>query len=81
MSKGWLHFLRGAFEPPLHPLDHGMIRKYVKQRLSVVYPELRTDTQALENAYHTLSLEPRPGIGKDEAPTVFELVLPDSLKI
>lgn len=79
MSKGWLQFLKDAVEPPLHRLDHGMIKKYVKQRLAVVYPELKANPIALEQAYQTLSLEPRAGVGKDEAPTVFELVLPESL--
>ena len=80
MTKGWLEFLKGAFdlEPALHPLDHGMAKKYIKQRLGVVYPHLNNNPVALERAYHSLNLEPRLGVGKDEAPTVFELTLPES---
>ena len=44
----------------------------------MVYPDLRNNPVELERAYRALNLEPRPGIGKDEAPTVFELSLPDS---
>ena len=75
-----MQFLRGAFdlEPKLHPLDHGMAKKYIKQRLAVVYPHLRNNPVELERAYRALSLEPRAGVGKDEAPTVFEMSLPDS---
>ena len=80
MSKGWLDFLKDVVDPPLHRLDHALVRMYVKQRLAVVYPELRRDPHALEAAYRTLSLEPRPGVGNDEAPTVFELILPDPVK-
>jgi hypothetical protein len=81
MSKKWLQFFKGAFdlEPALHPLDHGMAKKYIKERLGVVYPQLRNDPVALEKAYRALNLEPRAGIGKDEAPTVFEMTLPESV--
>jgi hypothetical protein len=80
MSARWLQFLKGAFdlEPQLHPKDRGMAKKYIKERLAVVYPDLRNNPVELERAYRALNLEPRPGIGKDEAPTVFELSLPDS---
>ncbi|MEO7932412.1 MAG: hypothetical protein ABIT76_04545 [Chthoniobacterales bacterium] len=81
MSNRWLQFFKSAFElePALHPLDHRMAKKYVKERLVVVYSELRNDPLALERAYQALNLEPRLGIGKDEAPTVFELSLPESV--
>ena len=53
-----------------------MARRWIKQRLVAVFPELRNNPAALERAYQTLSLEPRPGQGGDEAETVFELRSP-----
>jgi hypothetical protein len=53
-----------------------MARRWIKQRLTAVFPELRNNPAALERAYRTLSLEPRPGQGADEAETVFELRVP-----
>ncbi|MCE9609239.1 MAG: hypothetical protein K8R23_03325 [Chthoniobacter sp.] len=63
--------------PAVHPVENGMARRWIKQRLTVVFPELRNNPAALERAYQTLGLEPRPGQGADEAETVFELHLPD----
>ncbi len=62
--------------PAIHPVEHGMARRWIKQRLIAVFPELRNNPAALEQAYRTLNLEPRPGQGADEAETVFELTLP-----
>jgi hypothetical protein len=68
------HALKRAlgFGPVVHPIDQGMAKRWVKQRLLAVFPELRGNPRALEAAYRSLSLEPRPG-GPDEMETVFEL--------
>lgn len=62
-------------EPPLHPVERRMARRWVKERLKRLFPELRDNPQALEEAYRALSLEPREGAGKGGA-TMFEIVLP-----
>ncbi len=64
--------------PAIHPVENGMARRWIKQRLTAVFPELRNNPAALESAYQTLNLEPRPGQGEGEAETVFELRLPNN---
>lgn len=73
--------IRRAFrhEPPLHPIDRQMAKKWIKARLAVVFPELRNNPKALERAYRTLGLEPREGDAIGEEKTVFEVKLPDHL--
>jgi len=70
-------FLRSKLqgEPPLNPLDRRMAKRWVKERLKRLYPELRLDPEALEKAYQELGIEPREGAGKGGA-TVFEVTLP-----
>jgi hypothetical protein len=58
--------------PVVHPVDRGLAKRWIKQRLLAVFPELRGNPKALEAAYRALSLEPRPG-GPGDAETVFEL--------
>ena len=78
MKLGLFQFIKRAFssEPELHPVDRGLARRWIKQRLIAVFPELRNNPRALERAYQTLSLEPRPGQNPDEAKTVFEMTIP-----
>ena len=78
MKSGLFQFIKRAFtrEPELHPVERGMARRWIKQRLVTVFPELRNNPAALERAYQTLGLEPRPGQSADEAKTVFELSIP-----
>ncbi len=70
--------LLGAFKralgmgPVVHPVDRSMAKRWVKQRLLAVYPELRGDPAALEAAYRSLSLDPQPG-GPGDAEIVFEI--------
>jgi hypothetical protein len=61
-----------GFGPVVHPVDRGLAKRWIKQRLLAVFPELRGNPQALEAAYRSLSLEPQPG-GEGELETVFEL--------
>ena len=76
--KSVLQFIKRAFirEPELHPVERGMARRWIKQRLVTVFPELRNNPVALERAYQTLGLEPRAGSGPDEAETVFQMSIP-----
>ncbi len=53
-----------------------MARQWIKQRLVAVFPELRNNPQALERAYRTLSLEPRPGTQAGDNETIFEMSIP-----
>ena len=62
-------------EPALHPMDRKIAKRWVKERLKRLYPELRNDPRGLEKAYQELGLEPREGSGKGGA-TVFEITLP-----
>ena len=70
-------FLRSRLqgEPPLHPMDRRLAKRWVKERLKRLYPELRLDPKALEQAYQDLGIEPHEGSGKGGA-TVFEINLP-----
>ena len=78
MKGGLFQRIRAAFrrEPSLHPIDRQMGKRWIKQRLVVVFPELRNNPRALEAAYRALSLEPRPGQEEGEGETVFEMTIP-----
>jgi len=69
--------LQGA--PPVTPADRILAKRWVKERLKRIFPELRHDPRALEKAYQELSLEPLPGAGKGGA-TLFEVVLPGKIE-
>jgi hypothetical protein len=78
MKNGLLKLLKRAFRSqPVHPVESGMAKRWVKQRLLANYPELRNNPAALERAYRTLNLEARAGDGADEPNTVFEITLPE----
>ena len=78
MKSGLLQFIKRAFstEPELHPVERGMARQWIKQRLVAVFPELRNNPRALERAYQTLGLEPRAGTEAGDNETVFEMSIP-----
>jgi hypothetical protein len=78
MKSGLLQFIKRAFssEPELHPVERGMARQWIKQRLIAVFPELRNNPRALERAYQTLGLEPRAGTEAGDNETVFEMSIP-----
>jgi hypothetical protein len=79
MSSGFFQVIKRAFgaETPMHPVDRQMARRWIKQRLVTVFPELRNNPRALEEAYQSLSLSPRPGQEEGEAETVFEMSAPE----
>lgn len=62
-------------EPPVHPVEGMMAKRWVKQRLKIMHPELRENPRALEKAYQSLSLEPHPGAGEGGEP-LFEVIFP-----
>jgi len=78
MQSKLFTFIKRTFgnAAPIHPVENGMARRWVKQRLTALYPDLRNNPLALERAYRALGLEPSLGEGQNEAETVFELRLP-----
>lgn len=79
MKGGVIDFFKKALigEPRLNPIDRGLAKQWIKKRLVAVFPELRNDPKALEQAYRQLSLEPRAGTEEGDAETVFEMSLPE----
>ncbi len=77
-TNGLFQLIRRAYrkEPRLHPIDQKIAKRWIKQRLTAVFPELRQDAAALERAYQSLSLDPRPGLEEGEGDTVFEMNAP-----
>jgi len=75
MKQGLFQVLKRAFtrEPKLHPVEQAMAKRWIKQRLLVVFPDLRNNPRALERAYQSLSLTPRAGTEEGELETVFEV--------
>lgn len=81
MASAIIEYFRSKFtapQPPLQPIERAMAKRWVKERLKRMYPELRSDPRALEEAYQSLSLEPRPGFGKGGT-MMFEVILPNYL--
>jgi hypothetical protein len=78
MNSQLVQFFRKAMgrEPALHPIDQGLARQWVKKRLASIYPELRNDPKALEEAYLALTLEPRLGTEAGDQAAYFEMKLP-----
>jgi hypothetical protein len=74
-----IEFLRARLrgEPPVHPIERMMAKRWVKERLKVMDPSLRTDPRALEAAYRRLSIEALPGAGEG-GETLFEVIVPQS---
>jgi hypothetical protein len=76
MKTGVVNFLKRKLAgEPMHPLDRGLARQWIKRRLVVLFPELGHDPVALERAYRDLSLEPRPG-GVGDMQTYYEVIAP-----
>ena len=71
--------MRAAFrrEPRLHPVDQQLARKWIKQRLVAVFPELRNNPRALELAYQNLGMDVQPGHEEGDAEAVFVLHAPE----
>lgn len=67
-------------EPPVHPVDRRLSKEWVKRRLARVFPELRGDPAALEEAYQSLRLSARRARHADEPDVVFTVELPGHLR-
>ena len=78
ITNGLFQRIKRAFgkAEPLHPIEQKMAKRWIKQRLASVFPELRKDAAALEQAYQSLSLDPRPGTEEGDGETVFEMSAP-----
>ena len=78
MNTGFFQVIKKAFgiEPKLDPIDSKLARRWTKQRLLAVYPELRNNPAALDRAYRSLSLTPRAGEEEGETGTIFEVSAP-----
>jgi hypothetical protein len=59
----------------IHPVDLGLAKRWTKQRLVAVFPELRDNPEALEAAYRSLGLDAHPGAGQGGT-TLYEVNLP-----
>lgn len=72
-----LEFLKSRLQgaPPVTPAERILAKRWVKERLKKIFPELRHDPRALEEAYQSLSLEAQPGAGKGGS-TLFEIITP-----
>jgi len=79
MKFGLFERVAAAFrrEPPMHPVERQMAKRWIKQRLLVVFPHLRNNPRALEQAYRELSLEVQHGEEEGEAEAVFEMTFPE----
>jgi hypothetical protein len=81
MQSKLLDLLKRTFghEPPLHPIDRRLAKEWIKRRLVAVFPELRHDPKALEQAYQELSLEPTDPESPQYEGKTYEMRLGDRL--
>jgi hypothetical protein len=77
MNSGFWEFLRQNLkgEEMVHPVERLMAKRWVKERLKRIFPELRSNPEELEKAYNELGLEPCEGSGRGGA-TVYNITLP-----
>ena len=68
--------LLGSDDDRLAPVENKMARRWVKERLKRLFPELRNDPEGLDKAYRQLGIESLPGAGKGCA-VVYEITLPE----
>lgn len=75
MRTGPLSLFRRALKkaPPVHPVESGMARQWIKRRLLVLFPKLRNHPDDLQQAYEELDLEPRRGSEDGEPYAYFEM--------
>jgi hypothetical protein len=78
MKTALIQIFKRAFraEPKLHPIEGRLAKRWIKQRLLAVFPELRNNPAALEAAYQALNMEPRDGAEEGGSGTVFHLTIP-----
>jgi hypothetical protein len=75
-----MEFLRAKLgaAPAVHPVDRRLAKRWVKERLKRMYPDLRADPRALEAAYQSLGIEAHAGAGEG-GEALFEVILPGRL--
>ena len=78
MRSGLIDLFKRAFriDTELHPLDRRVARRWIKMRLASLFPELRNDPAALDQAYHRLNLEVREESNGRTWQPVFEIIAP-----
>jgi len=54
-----------------------MAKMWIKRRLMALFPELRNNPKALEEAYQGLGLEPKRGVNPGDPLTFFEMTFPE----
>ena len=65
---------------PLHALDQRIAKEWIKKRLAALFPELRGDPVAMENAYRELGLESAGTVRRvDGEGKSFEMNLPSAV--
>ena len=74
MRHSFLNLFGGGERLP--PLENKMAKRWVKERLKRIFPELQGEPEALERAYNELGIESRPGAGKGGG-VVYEIALPE----
>jgi hypothetical protein len=79
MRTGPLSLFRRALKkaPPVHPVEGGLAKQWIKRRLLKCFPHLRNQPEALEAAYQELDLEPRRGSQPGDPHTYFEMRRPE----
>ena len=79
MKTGPLSLFRRALlkAPPVRPVEGRLAKQWIKARLRALYPELRNNPSALEEAYQALDLEPRAGKAPGDAHSYFDLRSPE----
>lgn len=79
MKTGLSSLFRRALKkaPPIHPLEGKMAKMWIKRRLMTLFPELRNNPAALEEAYQSLNLEPKRGVNPGDPLTYFEMSFPE----
>ena len=80
MASAIMEYFRSKFAapPPLTPIERVLAKRWVKDRLKKMYPELIGKPRELEEMYQSLNLEPRHGGGKG-GEMLYEIVLPGRL--
>lgn len=76
MKLRWFKFFKRSDDQDLHPVDQRLAKQWIKRRLLVLFPELRDDPRALEQAYQNLSLDPKYGSEEGDAGIYFRMTLP-----
>jgi hypothetical protein len=79
MKLGFFTRIKTAFrkQPPLHPIEQQLAKRWIKQRLVAVFPQLRNNPRALERAYQNLGMDVQPGQEEGDAEAVFVLNAPE----